>query len=285
MGALVLFTLLACYFLFQLFDSKDTETASPYLDEDYEGFVQLSQMPSDPELHAILLETFAYYHLLVSSEQAVFRVRLRKILGDKWFTGRDGLEVDDRMILQVGATMAQLTLGIERFYFPRFDRIVLFPDAFYSKLFEKDVKGMTVFHTGVVLISWPHYQEGYSNPTDRLNLGLHEMAHALYLDYFGHRRMLYGFDRWSIIALPVFEEMQRNTQHPFLRKYAGSNMHEFWAVCVEHFFEAPIEFREKLPVLYKAMCQILRQDMARRMDKYRIKRSYEAMKIPASVVA
>ena len=42
-----------------------------------------------------------------------------------------------------------------------------------------------------------------------------------------------------------------------MREYAASNIDEFWAVCVEHFYEAPEEFCRNLPELYQAMCSIL----------------------------
>ncbi len=268
MGAVIVFVFIAFYIFSISLKQDDGEYPVSFEESDYDGYVQISPTWTDSTLHKFLIEKFAFYHLLDSNEQTIFRNRLRNILKNKWFVGREGLVITDEKILLIGATMAQLSLGIERFYFPRFDRIVLFPEMFYSRLFEQDVKGLTVYHNGIVILSWPHYEDGYSDATDKLNLGLHEMAHALYLDYFGHRRMLYGFDDWTLVALPVFEEMQRNAHHPFLRDYAKSNMHEFWAVCVEHFFEAPIEFRQKLPYLYKAMCRILRQDQAARIERF-----------------
>jgi Mlc titration factor MtfA (ptsG expression regulator) len=268
------FCVAVLFIYFQVRGLKTPEEYSPIPsdDEDYSDYVQISDMPDDATLHEFLLGNFAFYHLLNSQEKALFRTRLVRIIKTKWFVGREGMQITDSKILLIGATMAQLTMGIERFYFPRFDRIVLFPNQFYSRLFEQDVKGLTVYHNGIVILSWPHYEDGYSDATDKLNLGLHEMAHALYLDYFGHRRMLYGFDDWTLIALPVFEEMQRNEHHPFLRDYARSNIHEFWAVCIEHFFEAPVEFRQKLPDLYRAMCQILRQDHAKRIEAFAVSR-------------
>lgn len=242
------------------------------LDEDepgrFDGYRRLTDFPEDIQLHRFLSASFSYYLLLSSDEQSLFRLRLTSMLKTKWFAGREGVEVTDSMILLIGATMIQITFGINRFYFPRFSRIVIFPDVFYSRLFEQDVRGMTIYHTGIILISWPHFEYGVSNDSDKINLGLHELAHALYLDYFEHRRMLYGFDEWTRLAEPIFMEMQRNQGHPFLRAYAGRNIHEFWSVSVEHFFEAPFEFRERLPGLYRAMCKILRQDVAARVDEY-----------------
>ena len=62
--------------------------------------------------------------------------------------------------------------------------------------------------------------------------------------------------------------MKINKGPQFLRDYAKSNIHEFWAVCVEHFFEAPVQFKEQLPELYIAMCNVLNQDMAQRIFDY-----------------
>jgi Mlc titration factor MtfA (ptsG expression regulator) len=81
--------------------------------------------------------------------------------------------------------------------------------------------------------------------------------------------MLFGFDEWQEKAYIEFERMARNDQHPFLRKYASTNIHEFWAVCIEHFFEAPLEFRKQLPELYRAMSKILNQDIAARIDQFK----------------
>ena len=76
------------------------------------------------------------------------------------------------------------------------------------------------------------------------------------------------YSNWLTVAKPVYESMKKNAGPPFLRSYAKSNIHEFWAVCVEHFFEAPLQFRDQLPALYSAMCNILNQDMAQRILDY-----------------
>lgn len=233
--------------------------------EEFGSYHQLGAFPSDDALHKFLITAFHYYQLLSRIEQLKFRNRLKILLRSKWFAGRQGLEVTDSMMLILGATMVQISFGLRRFYFPQFSRVVVFPDVFYSRLFERDLKGLTVYHAGVVLISWPDFEEGYSNPSDKINLGLHEFAHALYLDYYGHRSMKNGFSRWTDVAEFHFNQMQYQTEGHFLRKYAASNIHEFWAVCIEHFFEAPVEFKQELPQLYEATSRVLRQDMAKRV--------------------
>jgi Mlc titration factor MtfA (ptsG expression regulator) len=234
----------------------------------YHGFTKYFPIPEDVELDMLLLKQFAFYHLLTDLDRLKFKKKLNKVLKSKRFKGREGLEISNEMMLLVSATMAQISLGLPDFNFPKFDRIVLFPKRFYSEIIQHDLKGLTIFKTGVVLISWPDYQKGYSEPTDKLNLGLHEMAHALFLDYFHSKHMRIMYSNWLKVAKPVLHSLKNNGGPQFLRDYAKSNIHEFWAVCVEHFFEAPIQFKEQLPALYSAMCSVLNQDMAQRILDY-----------------
>lgn len=236
----------------------------------YQGFTQYHQIPDDVELDELMLKHFAFYHVLSDLDRLQFRIKLNALLKSKWFKGRDGFEVSNEMMLLLAATMAQISLGLPAFIFPKFDRIVLFPKRFYSEIIQHDLKGLTIFKTGVVLISWPDYQQGYSEPTDKLNLGLHEMAHALFLDYFHYNKTSILYSNWLTVAKPVLDSMKINEGPQFLRDYAKSNIHEFWAVCVEHFFEAPIQFKEHLPELYNAMCEVLNQDMAKRLLQFSI---------------
>ena len=266
----VLFIPILSLFLFFFFwKRKEIELQLDYFFQGkYYGFTQYFPIPEDVELDILLMKHFAFYHLLTDLDRLQFRIKLNALLKSKWFKGSDGFEVSNEMMLLVSATMAQISLGLPDFNFPKFDRIVLFPKRFYSEIIQHDLKGLTIFKTGVVLISWPDYQQGYSEPTDKLNLGLHEMAHALFLDYFHSKHMRIMYSNWLTVAKPVLNSMKINKGPQFLRDYAKSNIHEFWAVCVEHFFEAPVQFKEQLPELYIAMCNVLNQDMAQRIFDY-----------------
>jgi Mlc titration factor MtfA (ptsG expression regulator) len=266
----VLFLPVLSLFLFFVFlNRKEFELKLDYFFEGkYHGFTKYFPIPENVELDILLLKHFAFYHLLTDLDRLKFKKKLNEVLKSKRFKGREGLEISNEMMLLVSATMAQISLGLPDFNFPKFDRIVLFPKRFYSEIIQHDLKGLTIFKTGVVLISWPDYQKGYSEPTDKLNLGLHEMAHALFLDYFHSKHMRIMYSNWLKVAKPVLHSMKNNGGPQFLRDYAKSNIHEFWAVCVEHFFEAPIQFKEQLPALYSAMCSVLNQDMAQRILDY-----------------
>ena len=273
MEVLFLLILSAILFLVLYKFKEEGHLIRSYFKGKYSGFTQYHPIPNDVELDKLMLTHFAFYHVLSDLDRLQFRIKLNALLKSKWFKGRDGFEVSNEMMLLLAATMAQISLGLPAFIFPKFDRIVLFPKRFYSEIIQHDLKGLTIFKTGVVLISWPDYQQGYSEPTDKLNLGLHEMAHALFLDYFHSKHMRIMYSNWLTVAKPVLDTMKINEGPQFLRDYAKSNIHEFWAVCVEHFFEAPIQFKEHLPELYNAMCKVLNQDMAKRLLQFSITKS------------
>jgi Mlc titration factor MtfA (ptsG expression regulator) len=106
--------------------------------------------------------------------------------------------------------------------------------------------------------------QGYLNPYDGRNLGLHEMAHALKIsDATSHP----GFDFFDRQAFHDFvfyarEEMQLivNGDASFFRQYASSNDHEFFAVAIENFFERPLEFSDFHPQMYTSLARLLNQD-------------------------
>jgi Mlc titration factor MtfA (ptsG expression regulator) len=255
--AIVLFIGLYLYLIFKSTLKNRKKIAEARLQREFPGYVQINPVPTTSLLDLFLKSNFPFYSRLNQSNQNRFVSRMDVVLQKKYFLGKDGLEVHDEMILLICAHLVQITFGFNEFHLPQFERFVVFPDVFHSRLLNRNVKGLTIFHSGMVAISWPDAFNGHQIPNDKVNLILHELAHALYLDYFDNRSELYGFSGWKERALPEFERMQTIRNHPFLRQYAATNMDEFWAVCVEHFYEAPEEFCRHLPELYQAMCSIL----------------------------
>jgi hypothetical protein len=45
-----------------------------------------------------------------------------------------------------------------------------------------------------------------------------------------------------------------------LGAYAATSYQEFWAVCIETFFERSSAFRKQQPELYHSLCYLLNQD-------------------------
>ena len=115
-----------------------------------------------------------------------------------------------------------------------------------------------------IYLSWKHFLYGYSQKKDDINVAVHEMSHALlYNNFFAQFGVDAGFrlnyEKFSSTTGPILADVITN-RRSFLRSYAFSNLHEFWAVSAEAFFENPKGLKENMPDLYEALCRVLNQD-------------------------
>ncbi|MEW6468255.1 MAG: zinc-dependent peptidase [Bacteroidota bacterium] len=208
------------------------------------------------------LKDFAYYQGLSPGGRKKFIQRLFNIMVTKYFDGRDGLEVTEEMKVLISACIAQATFGLREYRLLHFSYIRVFPGIFYSRLIDRKLKGGTTTG-GVIMLSWKDFVQGYRIGNDRFNLGLHEIAHALKVEIkYGEesdQAFAEYFRKWLHESYDVFERMNKGAR-TFLRDYAGVNTHEFFAVCVEHFFEVPADFKANLPHIYRHLCVLLNQD-------------------------
>lgn len=217
----------------------------------------------------LYLSNFEYYKNLSEESRLEFRKRVKEICTDKKFKGMNGLKVLDIMRIRIGASLVQLTYGFTEYQISGFNKILIFPDIFYHPTYRQKMKGFAS-ETGLIAVSWPDFEKGYHDPDDNYNLGLHELAHALHInnakqgdnDYFRRH-----FRYWSNKSVEDFYDLRSGTQG-FLRKYGGNNFHEFFAVCVEHFFESPEEFYQTIPHLYIRTCVLLNQNPMNHTGNY-----------------
>lgn len=214
------------------------------------------------EIDHILRNKFSYYLQLDGPDKRKFVLRLIDFMETKHFSTREGLVLTTEMQVLVSASAIQLTFGLDEYTFDKFHEIILYPKAYYNKQTEKWHKG-EISLAGAIVLSWTSFQAGYAKASDNLNLGLHEMAHALRFDKFKSddydRFFAQYFDRWYSVAKEEFIKLKRH-EPSFFREYGGTNINEFFSVCVEYFFESPQAFRERLPEIYKHMCILLNQD-------------------------
>ena len=84
------------------------------------------------------------------------------------------------MIALLSATAIQVTFGFPRVYLSHFDKIYMFNDAYQSA--SGNYHYDEVNHQGSIILSWNNFVSGLSKVDDGLNLGLHEMAHALKIE-------------------------------------------------------------------------------------------------------
>lgn len=223
--------------------------------------------PAGFEIYFRLLHNkFPYFRLLNEEEQRNFVNRLRYVRDHKNFRSRDNnLVVTEEMEILFSASIVQLTFGFGKFDLEHFNELHLTATSFYSNLLQENVKGLTFERSGRIILSWADFEEGYRIGNDKYNLGLHELAHAFWVAHFTTPEMEEYFNQWLHAAMPELHSIRMNTDTDFFRDYAATNIEELWACSVECFFEAPVEFRNKIPDLYARVSETLNQDMAARM--------------------
>lgn len=202
-----------------------------------------------------------YYKSLDARNRERFLKRVITFMETKEFRYVD-LAGTEQMPLLISAAAVQLTFGLSHYLLDYFTTIYVLKDNYRYGTYNIPFEGH-VSEDGIYL-SWNNFIRQFSDYTDGQNVGLHEMAHALtYVNFTvregeddSFRKKFYDF---SPVARPVFQRMQAG-EITLLNQYAASSYEEFWAVCIETFFERPAAFREQLPDLYFALCNLLNQD-------------------------
>lgn len=221
-------------------------------------------MPLNPAYKEILRRNFKYYNLLSLKDKQVFERKLRNFIASKQFIPRQFPEVTDEMKVLISAAAVQLTFGLPRVFLRHFSKIVIYQDTYYSQINKTYHKGEVNPAFGIIVLSWKNFAQGYADPTDSLNLGIHEMAHALHLENVIVNDEYNFLDRdllrlWESLVDKELRQYKSGGEH-FFRKYAFTDEHEFFAVAVENFFEKPEDFKEQKPELYYTLAGLLNQD-------------------------
>ena len=219
---------------------------------------------ADQRYHQWLAEYNPYYRALNREQQDRFLDRVKAFMVSKQFCYHAMVGEEYIPVLISGAAV-QLTFGLRNYLMDYFDVIHVMRKEYVLNIDRETYYGH-VSRNGIH-ISWSRFLEGYRDYTDSMNVGIHEMAHALQFDSSlgieddHDRQFKERLQEFSDEGKPVFRAMRQGMSR-LLDDYAAMNFDEFWAVSVETFFENPVEFREKLPNLYAELCTLLNQDPA-----------------------
>jgi Mlc titration factor MtfA (ptsG expression regulator) len=224
------------------------------------------------EIGANLEKHNSFYRNLSEAGKVRMIEKCFEFIYSKSLEGREELEVTEEMHVAIAGTAAQISFGFNTSGFSHYKTIRIFPESFYSKMFDRYLKG-GASTSGVLFLSWKDFMDGFADEKDKYNLGLHEMAHALRIQLkYGNdfdKRFANYVDSWEEIALPEFTRLQ-NGESSFLRPYAATNMEEFFAVCVEHFFEAAEDFQKQLPDIFNHLCFLLNLNPLNKSNDFKL---------------
>lgn len=212
----------------------------------------------------ILLKYFPYYGRLSMDNRGKFERKVAQFIYGKRFIPRQVDEVSAEAKVLIAACAVQLTFGLPRDYLRFFNKILVYPNDYYSSITKRFHKGEVNPRFGIIVISWQSFIDGYINPHDSRNLGLHEMAHALRLEQMIRSEEYPPFEEDVLKQLDDFARSVCDdpafAEQTFFRPYACTNVHEFFSVAVENFFERSEQFRKELPLLYSILTRLLAQD-------------------------
>lgn len=221
-------------------------------------------------LNKFFSKHFHYFNQLTEDDRHRFITRAYKLAKNLKIIGRQDFEITNDVKLFVVAAQVQLTLGFNHYHLPKFHTILVYPDAYRNKLTGNKHYG-EVNPRGIIVLSWKRLVKGHAIPNDKINLGLHEMAHALMHTIIHSNDHELGLDPVlrNIVKLSKEEMIKiKSSDHHFFRDYAGTNIFEFFAVAIEYFFEVPQELKKELPKLYEYLTNLLKQDPS--INTYRL---------------
>ena len=217
---------------------------------------------ADEEIAAVLEKHFPFYPKLSAEDKTTFIERTQLFIADKVFKIHCNPGFKEMPIL-ISAAAVQLTFGLKKYLLPNFRFIHVYPEEFLGvhptiRVLEGNVSGHAIN------LSWKHFLAGYQTPDNGQNVGLHELAHALYYQTFiveenVDRNFRDTFDDFSEYGNKVFEQ-EKLPGNDLYSDYALRNFQEFWAESIEIFFEKPWQMKKNYPVLYNAIAGLLNQD-------------------------
>jgi Mlc titration factor MtfA (ptsG expression regulator) len=223
------------------------------------------------------------YLWLDPADQAKLRDDLRIFESEKYWEGGSGFRLTDEARVTISAMACLLTLHIDNDFYRNVQSIIVYessylaPDTDYlpggAVLESLQHRGGEAHGIGPVILSWSEIRESIEQPGNGRNLVIHEFAHKL--DFVDGSAdgvpRLYSEDQYAVWADVMSMEYKRlvmssaSGRRTLLDPYGATDSAEFFAVCAETFFEAPIDLESEHPLLFRALKEYFRQDPAERI--------------------
>lgn len=229
------------------------------------NFAEIELPPDTANYYtAIISRVIPYFNRLNEANRQKFLKRVYNFKNRKTFHFH-GFDRAEEVEILICAAAIQVSFGLTNYLLPFFKDIHILSDA-YQAIDSNETYIGHVAPNGIY-ISWKYFVRGFADYSDGVNVALHEMAHALHHENFIKETGVdwdfrKDFERLPAFFGPMMTEaiVQRKS---YLRGYAFTNFHEFWAVCVEYFFENSQGLKDNLPHLYAILCDTLNQDPLR----------------------
>ena len=212
----------------------------------------------------VLQRELIYYSKLDDRSKKEFERRVMKFIINNKFVPRRMKQVSKEQRVILAGVVIQVTFGLKPLILDHFNKIYVFPSKYISRFSRKYHYGEANPSGRYIAIAWDLFLMSKAR-IDGKNLGIHEVAHAVFLENKIKNEEYNFLDKKKLKAYhdeaeQVFGAKTKFNKDPLLRDYAFNNAHEFFAVCVENFFERPELFKKTHPYLYSNLAAVLNQD-------------------------
>lgn len=217
----------------------------------------------------ILNDKVIFYHNLNASDKVRFENDVMRFIANVRITGvNTTVDITDKLLVAGSAVIP--VFGFPEWDYTFLDEVLLYPSSFDKNYAvenkEETITGMVGSGTmeGKMILSKPALHAGFSNATDKQNVGIHEFIHLLDKED-GIIDGIPGTLKGKNYALPWIELIRNKTTEIMkgssdIHAYGATSNTEFLAVVGEYFFERPHLLQKNHPELYKLLAQAFQQD-------------------------
>ena len=211
------------------------------------------------EIEFILEKYFPYYRNLEQHLQFRFFDRTTKFMYSKDFLIYSNEPFKEMPVL-ISAAAVQISFGLDEFELPHYNYIRVHEEEYFAdnslRILAGNVEG------NCITLAWTHLLKGFYDYEDGSNVGLHEMAHALYYQEMIVEKDEPDFINNFSLLMNDGEGVLQQKQCPYnlYSAYAFTNVQEFWAVSVELFFEKAEHLQTAYPNIFNHLQNLLRQN-------------------------
>ena len=206
------------------------------------------------------------FHILNPDQRRKFLERFAWFKSKKPFIFYGNIENKEEIKAYVTASAVLLTLGMNNYRFEKsIVRVIIYPSKYYSKISRRHHIGEYNPRLRTLVFSAEGLKDGFGIPNDNVNLGVHEVAHALMIETlrkpsFEAKSFQVGLAKIKeLFETDAFSEQLAQTT--YFREYGQTNFVEFFAVITENFVETPHMFKQDFPELYEIVRRMYNFDL------------------------
>ena len=211
------------------------------------------------DVETILDKYFVYYKKLDTNLQNRFLERVMKFMYSKNFLIYSD-EPYKEMPVIISAAAVQISFGLNEFELPYYKIIQVKKEEYFAedtlRVLAGNVEGNSI------TLAWNQVLKGLNDIEDGDNVGLHELAHALYFQKIIIEKDTSDFAIYFNQLMKVGESIleKKVCQHNLFTTYAFTNLQEFYAVSIELFFEKTAHLKTAYPKIFELLHKLLNQD-------------------------